>query len=111
MHRQRPATAEEMTDIRAEKAKHTVTVFTDIDCGYCRKLHSNPTGSYGTGHSVYAIVLSARGLVAVPTLKRVSVWCVHDRKAAMTNCQNPENPLKQGRRNPGTGYGTGRADG
>ena len=22
-----------------EQAKHTITVFTDIDCGYCRKLH------------------------------------------------------------------------
>ena len=22
-----------------EKAKHTITIFTDIDCGYCRKFH------------------------------------------------------------------------
>ncbi|MGH8078620.1 MAG: disulfide isomerase DsbC N-terminal domain-containing protein, partial [Lysobacter sp.] len=24
----------------AAKPKHTVTIFTDVDCGYCRKLHS-----------------------------------------------------------------------
>ena len=31
---------EMMVIFEPEKAKHNVTVFTDIDCGYCRKLHS-----------------------------------------------------------------------
>ncbi|MGD8978346.1 MAG: DsbC family protein, partial [Gammaproteobacteria bacterium] len=29
----------EMIIFGPEDAKHTITVFTDIDCGYCRKLH------------------------------------------------------------------------
>ena len=28
-----------MIVFRPEEVKHSITVFTDIDCGYCRKLH------------------------------------------------------------------------
>ena len=31
---------ENMVIFAPEKVKHTITVFTDIDCGYCRKMHN-----------------------------------------------------------------------
>lgn len=77
-----------------EKTKHTVTVFTDIDCGYCRKLHSSISEYNKLGIKVRYLAYPRAGLGSSSYKKAVSVWCADDRKAAMTRAKNGE-PLAE----------------
>lgn len=68
----------------AAKPRHTVTVFTDIDCGYCRKLHEQMAVYNGLGITVEYLFYPRSGLTGESFDKAVSVWCAPDRQAAMT---------------------------
>lgn len=83
-----------------EKAKYNVTVFTDIDCGYCRKLHSEIDQYMEQGIRIRYLFYPRAGIGSDSYRKAVSVWCADDRKAAMTlaksgkpienrECENP----------------------
>jgi thiol:disulfide interchange protein DsbC len=67
--------------------KHTITVFTDIDCGYCRKLHSQ-IAEYGKEGIRVRYVFFPRAGKGSPAYKEaISVWCAGDaaaRRAALT---------------------------
>lgn len=65
-------------------AKHTVTVFTDVDCGYCRKLHSEIAQYNDLGIRVRYLMYPRAGEGSDSYKKMVSVWCADDRKAALT---------------------------
>ena len=45
-----------------KKTKHTVTVFTDIDCGYCRKLHNEIPGYNKLGIKIRYLAYPRAGL-------------------------------------------------
>jgi thiol:disulfide interchange protein DsbC len=68
----------------AAKPRHTVTVFTDIDCGYCRKLHEQIAAYNRLGISVEYLFYPRSGIGGESFEKAVSVWCAPDRRAAMT---------------------------
>ena len=57
-----------------EDAKHTVTVFTDIDCGYCRKLHGEMKGYNEAGIRVRYLFYPRAGLNSSSFRKAVTVW-------------------------------------
>jgi len=87
----------------AEKPRHTISVFTDIDCGYCRKLHSE-IGKYNDkGITVRYLSFPRTGLNSPSYDKAVSVWCEKDRKQALTNAKtgkvlpkaNCDNPVRE----------------
>ena len=64
--------------------KHTVTVFTDVECGYCRKLHEE-IGEYNRqGIAIEYLAFPRMGIGSDDYKKMVSVWCATDRKAALT---------------------------
>ena len=65
-------------------AKHTVTVFTDIDCGYCRKLHSQMADYNAAGVRVRYMAFPRAGVPSGVYDRMVSVWCADDRQLAMT---------------------------
>jgi thiol:disulfide interchange protein DsbC len=71
-------------------AKHTVTVFTDIECGYCRKLHSE-IDQYGKeGIRVRYLFYPRAGQGSPAYDEAVSVWCAGDaeaRRVAMTDAK------------------------
>ncbi len=67
-----------------EKYSHTVTVFTDVDCGYCRKLHNQIDTYLKEGIRVRYVFYPLRGEKAASYGKAEAVWCSKDRKAAMT---------------------------
>ncbi len=85
------------------KVKHTITVFTDIDCGYCRKLHSEIDSYLKEGIRVRYLSYPRTGIDSPSYNKAVSVWCAKDRKAALTSAKKDEpvepktcdNPVKQ----------------
>ncbi|HET7359363.1 MAG TPA: DsbC family protein [Rhodanobacteraceae bacterium] len=71
--------------------KYTVTVFTDLDCAYCRALHEHIAQFNKDGIAVEYLFWPRDGLVKIPSgrptdsyAKSVSVWCSPDRKAEFT---------------------------
>ena len=62
---------------------HTITVFTDIDCGYCRKLHKEMARYNADGIRVRYLFYPRAGIGSDSYRKAVSVWCADDRKAAL----------------------------
>jgi thiol:disulfide interchange protein DsbC len=68
--------------------KHTVTVFTDVDCGFCRQLHAHIDEYNKQGIAVEYVFWPREGVKTTggndtPSYtKAVSVWCASDRKNA-----------------------------
>lgn len=81
-----------------EKAK--LTVFTDIDCGYCRKFHQEIPQLNDMGISVSYMAFPRAGVGSTSYQKYVSVWCSEDQQVSMDmakqrqpvepkTCENP----------------------
>lgn len=87
----------------AGKLKHTITVFTDIDCGYCRKMHKQMKQYNELGITMRYLAYPRSGVDTPSYYKAVSVWCADDRPAAMTESKSGatlprvdcKNPVKQ----------------
>lgn len=90
----------EMILFPAKDPKHTITVFTDVDCGYCRKLHSEMADYNKLGISV-RYLLYPRTQIGSPSYKKaVSVWCAEDRKKALTDAKGGGNVESKECKNP-----------
>ena len=66
------------------EVKHTITVFTDPDCPYCRKLHSEVPELNALGIKVRYLAFPRAGIPSPTYDKTVSIWCAKDRQAALT---------------------------
>lgn len=66
-----------------EEMQYKVTVFTDIDCGYCRKLHAEMQGYNDLGIGISYLFFPRSGLKTASYDKAVSVWCAADQHKAM----------------------------
>lgn len=71
----------------AQPAKYTVTVFTDIDCGFCRRLHSHIAEYNAQGIAVRYVFFPRSGENTPSFYKAEEVWCAADRKAALTQAK------------------------
>lgn len=72
------------------KAEHTVTVFTDIECGYCRKLHGQIADYGKEGIRVRYMFFPRAGKGSPAYSEAVSVWCAGDsneRRTALTDAK------------------------
>ena len=79
----------------AEDEKRTITVFTDIDCGYCRKLHREIDGYNAEGFTVRYLFFPRSGPETASWFKAEEVWCAADRNTALTTAKaggNVESP-------------------
>lgn len=81
---------DKMIVFKAEKSKYTVTIFTDIDCGYCRKLHAEMDKYMAKGITVQYLFFPRAGKGSDSYNKAVSVWCSEDRHAALTSAKKGE---------------------
>jgi thiol:disulfide interchange protein DsbC len=70
--------------------KHVVTVFTDIDCGYCRRMHSQIAEYNRLGIEVRYLFFPRSGPSTESWRKAESVWCSADRNAALTRAKKGE---------------------
>lgn len=66
------------------EVKHSVTVFTDIDCTYCRKLHSQIDEYLDQGIQVRYVLYPRNGPASEAWTKSEQVWCAEDRNQALT---------------------------
>lgn len=64
-----------------------VYVFTDVDCGYCRKLHNEIAQYNERGIEIRYLAYPRDGLGSETFLKMESVWCSGNRQAAMTRAK------------------------
>ncbi len=70
--------------------KMTVTVFTDVDCAYCRKFHSQIAELNKAGVRVRYVPFPRTGPDTESWRKAESVWCAPDRKDALTRAKRGE---------------------
>jgi len=73
-----------------EQVKHTITVFTDIDCGYCRKLHRQIDDYNERGIKVRYLFFPRSGPDTMSWFKADHVWCADDRNSALTRAKAGE---------------------
>jgi thiol:disulfide interchange protein DsbC len=84
---------DQMIVFSPENPKMTVTVFTDIDCGYCRKFHSHIADLTKAGVRVRYMMFPRTGPETESWRKAEAVWCSADRKDALTRAKKGE-PVK-----------------
>lgn len=73
-----------------------VNVFTDVDCGYCRKLHQEMAQLNAMGIEVRYLAYPRAGLGTPTYDKIVSAWCSDDPQGAITALKSGQNvPPKQ----------------
>ena len=77
-----------------------VQIFTDVDCGYCQKLHAEMAGYNELGIEVRYLAYPRAGLDSESYTKIVGAWCAEDPQGALTavkagativlnDCSNP----------------------
>jgi thiol:disulfide interchange protein DsbC len=83
------ATADTKTQITfaPEEPKYDLTVFTDIDCGYCRKLHAQIDEYNQQGIAIHYMAFPRAGVGSHSFEKAVSVWCASDQRNALTQAK------------------------
>ncbi|MGR9105492.1 MAG: DsbC family protein [Gammaproteobacteria bacterium] len=79
--------AENVIEFKSPLQKHVVSVFTDVDCGYCRKLHSQIDEYLKQGITVDYLFYPRAGIGSDSYKKAVAVWCADDRQSALTRAK------------------------
>jgi thiol:disulfide interchange protein DsbC len=82
---------DKMVIFKPKQTKHVAYVFTDIDCGYCRKLHSEMDNYFKEGIEIRYLFFPRAGEGSDSYYKAVSVWCAKDRNDALTKAKKGEN--------------------
>lgn len=80
----------DMIIFEPEKTAHTLTVFTDIDCVYCRKMHSEIEQYQDLGIRIRYMAYPRGGIGSESYDDAVTVWCNEDRRDAMTRAKAGE---------------------
>ncbi|MFA0013437.1 thiol:disulfide interchange protein [Vibrio lentus] len=88
--RQAPLNAEKVAalsdtviEYKADNEKYVVTVFTDITCGYCVRLHSQMQGYNDLGITVRYMAYPRQGATGQVADQMAAIWASDDPKAAM----------------------------
>jgi len=82
--------------------KYTLSVFTDIECGYCQKLHSEIADYNKQGIAIEYLAFPRMGLGSPDHKKMIAVWCATDRKKALTDAKAGKNLAMKDCTNPVT---------
>lgn len=70
-----------------DAVKHTVTVFTDVDCPYCARMHQQMADYNRLGIKIRYTAFPRAGVGSHTFDKMVSVWCAADQRTAMTDAK------------------------
>lgn len=72
------------------KSAGVLNVFTDVDCGYCRKLHADVPRLTAMGIEVRYLAFPRAGIGSESYRKAVAAWCAEDRQSTLTRLKNGE---------------------
>ncbi|MGG5872002.1 bifunctional protein-disulfide isomerase/oxidoreductase DsbC [Pseudomonas peli] len=77
----------EMVVFAPKQPKTHITVFTDTDCGYCQKLHSEVPELNRLGVEVRYLAFPRQGLESAAAKELSNVWCAKDQQDAMNRAK------------------------
>lgn len=80
--------SDELITFKSSNELFSITVFTDVDCGYCRKLHSQIDEYNQAGITIKYAAFPRSGIGTQTFTKMVGAWCSKDPKQAMTDLKN-----------------------
>lgn len=80
--------------------RHTVTVFTDVECGYCRRMHQEIDAYNRQGIAVEYLAFPRMGPASEDFRKMEAVWCAKDRNQALTDAKNGRSVKAERCKNP-----------
>lgn len=83
---------DEMIVYKAAKQEHVITVFTDITCGYCHKLHEQMKDYNALGITVRYLAFPREGMNGQVAQNMKSIWCAADRNKAFDAAENGKAP-------------------
>tara|TARA_B100001250_G_C19745890_1_gene765282 strand:+ start:169 stop:879 length:711 start_codon:yes stop_codon:yes gene_type:complete len=75
---------DDFISFKSENEKHKVTIFTDVDCGYCRKFHNEIKDFNDLGITINYVAFPRSGLDSDSYNKIVTAWCSKDPKDILT---------------------------
>ena len=78
---------DEFITFSPEQPKYSVAIFTDVDCTYCRRLHSQIQDYLDEGIEVRYLLYPRNGPASRAWTKSENVWCSSDRQAALTEAK------------------------
>ncbi len=87
---------EDLIIFAPEKTDYMLTVFTDVDCAYCRKLHEQVDEYNALGIGIRYMAFPRAGVESESAKKLVEVWCAKDPQQAMTDAK-AEREIKDGK--------------
>jgi len=87
----RGLSADKMLTFTPANPKHTITVFTDVDCPYCKQFHKQIAAYNAAGIRVN-YVLFPLDIHPGAEKKAQAVWCATDRNAAYTAAMSGQDP-------------------
>ena len=82
---------DELISFISKNESYSVTVFTDVDCGYCRKLHDEIEDYNKMGISIHYAAFPRSGIGTESFTKMVGAWCSEDPKNSITGLKNGKN--------------------
>ncbi len=81
----------EMVIFEPEQTKATITVFTDVDCAYCRRLHGDLEENLANGIRIRYVAYPRGGEASEAYPKMINVWCSDDRNKSITQAKHGQN--------------------
>ena len=88
---------DELISFISKNESYSVTVFTDVDCGYCRKLHDEIENYNDLGISIHYAAFPRSGIGTEAFTKMVGAWCS---EAIICNIHYGVNRFLSGRAEP-----------
>ncbi|MDA9611014.1 thioredoxin fold domain-containing protein [Gammaproteobacteria bacterium] len=82
---------DELISFKSSNEQFSVVVFTDVDCGYCRKLHNQINEYNKLGISINYAAYPRSGLGTSAFTKMVGAWCSDDPKGSISKLKNNKN--------------------
>ena len=76
--------ADDYISFAPDEIKHTITVFTDVGCTYCRRLHNEIEQYMANGIEVRYLLYPRKGPASREWNTSEEVWCAADRNSALT---------------------------
>lgn len=78
----------ELISFKSKNELFSITIFTDVDCGYCRKLHSQIEEYNKIGITVKYAAFPRSGIGTQTFTRMVGAWCADDPKKVITDLKN-----------------------
>jgi thiol:disulfide interchange protein DsbC len=83
--------SDELISFKSDNEQFSLIVFTDVDCGYCRKLHNQIEEYNELGISINYAAFPRSGMGTSAFSKMVGAWCSNNPKDSITKLKNNKN--------------------